>query len=118
MKKEDIVPTAKVKHKVHNVTETIVSRCMMKDPQSGTWYDGVIYAGKERQTGLQTIFVREIDSFCNSFELVEETTKANPILDTSEIDRFIDDVKDSGNMMYDKRDVMLLLEKLKQNIRL
>ena len=54
-----------VVHLKTGVIETIVDFCKIKI--NGEWVDGVIYEGKDRYTGEQKKFVREIEEFKKEF---------------------------------------------------
>lgn len=54
-----------VVHLKTGVIETIVDFCKIKI--NGEWVDGVIYGGKDRYTGEQKKFVREIEEFKKEF---------------------------------------------------
>lgn len=68
MTKEEIKKGVNVRNIKHGVIETIVDVCKMRLPDN-SWTDGVVYTGKDRFTGVDMIFVRELNSFLADFEL-------------------------------------------------
>lgn len=70
MTPKEIKPNIHVRNIKHNITEEVIDTCKIRQ-SDGTWVDGVAYRGKDRFTGVAMIFCREINSFCEDFELLD-----------------------------------------------
>jgi len=71
MERDDIYFGAKVIHKKHRIYETVIGECKMKK-EDGTWEDGIMYQGRDRNSGMLLTFCRTVDSFLESFELLSK----------------------------------------------
>lgn len=69
MKKSDISMNLSVRDIKHNSIATILSLCKVKI--NGEWKQGVIYTEVDRYTGYPAIFVKQIDEFINSFNIIK-----------------------------------------------
>lgn len=69
MEKNDISMNLSVRDVKHNSIATILSLCKVKI--NGEWKQGVIYAEVDRYTGYPSIFVKQIDEFINSFDIIK-----------------------------------------------
>jgi hypothetical protein len=57
-----------VRHKKTGVFEVVIDFCKVK--VNGTWFDGIIYLGEDRNTGLPTKFCRTREEFEQEFEII------------------------------------------------
>lgn len=69
MEKSDISMNLSVRDIKHNSIATILSLCKVKI--NGEWKQGVIYTEVDRYTGYPAIFVKQIDEFINSFNIIK-----------------------------------------------
>lgn len=69
MEKNDISMNLSVRDVKHNSIATILSLCKVKI--NGEWKQGVIYTEVDRYTGYPSIFVKQIDEFINSFDIIK-----------------------------------------------
>ena len=72
MEKNDISINLSVRDIKYNSIATILSLCKVKI--NGEWKQGVIYTEIDRYTGYRTVFVKSIDEFINSFNVIKEQT--------------------------------------------
>lgn len=70
MLKEEIKSGIFVRNIKYGNTEEILHVGIMK-MESGNWVDAVIYTGKDRFGGGQTVFCKKMDDFCKEFEPVD-----------------------------------------------
>ena len=69
MEKNDISMNLSVRDIKHNSIATILSLCKVKI--NGEWKQGVIYTEVDRYTGYPAIFVKQVDEFINSFDIIK-----------------------------------------------
>lgn len=72
MEKNDISINLSVRDIKYNSIATILSLCKVKI--NGEWKQGVIYTEIDRYTRYPTLFVKSIDEFINSFNVIKEQT--------------------------------------------
>ena len=68
MELSDIKLNTMVKNIKHGCFETIVGICKMKS--NGEWVDGILYTGKDRYTGMNTLFCKSFEEFKQEFEII------------------------------------------------
>lgn len=69
--REDIKSRVVVRNKKYMTEEVIIGTCLMKDSQKG-WIEAVIYSGKDRNTNQPNLFTKNIEDFCQEFNLISE----------------------------------------------
>lgn len=69
IKKEDIKPYVKVRNIKYGTIEQVLFIGKMKDSIKG-WIESVSYAGIDRFTNNYEVFCKNMNDFCNEFEIL------------------------------------------------